>query len=284
MKKINIAVCAVLCAAFFTGASVWEGSAEVSGAEEFPGGAYYAATNSFPYNTVVDVTNLENGKTIRVIIAGGLDSPGLLAKLSPNTAAAIGIPNQGIGRIRMTEPSEDVSAYPRLTDDLERPESPGSGDSAAAGPEDSFYTNVINQSETYTPEPIEYPADVRVEPQPNWVSLTDEPAPRIPENPPEAYIPEAARPFPVSQPYPAVPAPQAALAPSSPPVIILIPAEERPPEGESATIPPGTIIGPIPLHQLAPEGEALDPRYFITPVNPNHLSAAVLLQPAPETC
>jgi hypothetical protein len=105
MKKISVILCALASVLIFTGASIWEGSATVSPAGELPEGAYYQATNSFPHNTVVEVTNLENGRTVRVTVASGLDSPGLLATLSPNAADALGIQTRGSGRIRMTQSS-----------------------------------------------------------------------------------------------------------------------------------------------------------------------------------
>jgi cell division septation protein DedD len=64
---------------------------------------------------VVDVTNLETGKSIRVIIASGLDSPGLLAILSRDAAGTIGLQNRSIGRVRMTQPSDPV-AFSRFTE------------------------------------------------------------------------------------------------------------------------------------------------------------------------
>jgi hypothetical protein len=319
IHRIFIAKCALAAALIFTGASVWEGSAMVSVSGELPEGAYSVATNSFPNNTVVDVTNLENGRTIRVIVTAGLDSPGLLAMLSQNAAASIGIPNQGIGRIRMKE-SSDPTAYSHFADEpssagaggaaLDKPETVSStaaaGDLAGATPEDSFYSSVINQPETYTPEPVDYPADgaVRVEPQPNWVPGQEESAQGIEELPYPAspqdtqtapaampfYIPDtqaAQAPVPASPPpyAPAAPAPQAAVTPPLPSsIIILVPAEERPPEG-SVRIPPGTIIGPIPLHQLpwvSGGDSTMNPQSFISPIGPNQQSAAVPRLTAPQ--
>jgi hypothetical protein len=298
MKKINIAQCVLAAALILIGASVWEGSATVSVSGELPEGAYYAATNSFPNNTVVEVTNLENGKTVRVIIAAGLDSPGLLAMLSQNAAAAIGIPNLGVGRIRMKE----SPAASRFTDES----SPGAVGTVLVDPEtepdnspetlrtataedpatpaDRFYSSVINQPETYTPEPVDYPADVRVEPRPNWVPQQDEPSQYIAE-PPYPASPQDVQAAPALPPY--MPAPQTDVTPPLPSsAIILVPAEERPPEGDNATIPPGTIIGPIPLHQLMPgignDDITIAPQYFISPIAPNQLPETVPQRSAPQ--
>lgn len=106
---------AVLFAGFFallffaTGASIWEGAAAVSAGGELPDTGLYVATDSFPRNTVVDITNLENGKTVRGIVAAALGSPGLLALISKEGAQAIGLQSRFIGRIRMSQPSDPVS-------------------------------------------------------------------------------------------------------------------------------------------------------------------------------
>ncbi|MDR0453094.1 MAG: SPOR domain-containing protein [Treponema sp.] len=118
MKRIAFFGFVVLAAFLSAGASVWEGAASVSLNGELPEEGYYVATKSFPRNTVVDVTNLETSQTIRVIVASGLDSPGLLAILSKDAAGAIGLHSRFIGRIRMTMPSEPVG-FSRFPDELD---------------------------------------------------------------------------------------------------------------------------------------------------------------------
>jgi hypothetical protein len=306
MKKFNIILFGLIPALIFLSASVWEGSAAVSAAGEFPEGAYYVATDSFPRNTVVDVTNLENGRTIRVIVAAGLDSPGLLAMLSRNAAFAIGIQSRGIGRIRMTQPSDPV-AYSRFTEDGElagTPESARSGtapvvsspiraarvgDLGGSTPEDRFYSSVINTPETYNPPPVGFPSDgsVHTEARPTWLPEEDEPAPLIAETPvpetvpnpvPEVSLIEVPAPDPASPPpvlvAPAAPPSQplspaaAVVPPPPPPVITLVPAEERPPHGD---ITRGTEIAPIPpldARKPSKDDTYLDPRFFIGPIPP----------------
>jgi hypothetical protein len=113
--KIRITACITAALLIFTGASVWEGSASIAPAGDLPDDGYYAATNSLPRNTVVDITNLETGKSIRVIVAAGLETPGLLAVLSREAAGIIGLRPRAIGRIRMTQPSDPV-AFSRFTE------------------------------------------------------------------------------------------------------------------------------------------------------------------------
>ncbi|MDR2186130.1 MAG: SPOR domain-containing protein [Treponema sp.] len=117
MKKQAVTALAAAALLLLQGASVWEGAAAVAPNGELPEGGYYAATNSFPRNTVVDITNLETGKTVRVIVAVGLDSPGLLAVVSRDAAEAVGLQSRSIGRIRMTQPSDPI-AFSRFIEGL----------------------------------------------------------------------------------------------------------------------------------------------------------------------
>jgi cell division septation protein DedD len=89
-------------------ATVWEGVTEADSAGEVPGN-YSVATNSFPRNTVVDITNLENGKMVRVKVVSGLEQAGLLAMLSRTAAESIDLYGNSSGRIRMTQPSDDIA-------------------------------------------------------------------------------------------------------------------------------------------------------------------------------
>jgi len=116
MKKFFI-IC--IAAAFFTlqGSSPWEGAAAVAPAGELPGDGFYVATNSFPRNTVVDITNIESGKSTRAIVSNGLNSPGLLAVVSRGAADLIGMKEGSISRIRMVQPADPI-AYMRFTESM----------------------------------------------------------------------------------------------------------------------------------------------------------------------
>ncbi|GHV45205.1 lipoprotein [Spirochaetia bacterium] len=117
MKNIRNLIFIAAALLTLTNASVWEGAAAAAPLGDLPDEGYYAATNSFPRNTVVDILNLETGKSIRVIVAAGLDTPGLLAVLSREAAASIGLQSRLIGRIRMTQPSDPI-AFSRFTEGL----------------------------------------------------------------------------------------------------------------------------------------------------------------------
>lgn len=139
----------------FTGASVWEGAASIAPARELPDEGFYAATNSFPRNTVVDITNLETGQSIRVIVAAGLETPGLLAVLSRDAAEMIGIRSRSIGRIRMTQPSDPV-AFSRFTEGLGSSGDPDYDPRALVSADPLAWTAIQSAADSGSPE---VPAD-----------------------------------------------------------------------------------------------------------------------------
>lgn len=100
-------------------ASIWEGAAAMASGGELPEKGYYIATNSFPRNTMVDVMNLENGKTLRAVVVSGIDTPGLLGILSREAATVLGIDKGIVGRIRVNMPADPI-AFSRYTDELNR--------------------------------------------------------------------------------------------------------------------------------------------------------------------
>jgi hypothetical protein len=102
---------------FFLGASVWEGIARIASGDELSEKGYTMATNSFPPNTVVEVTNLENGKTIQALVTSGLESSAFLAAFSRDTAVAMGARSQALIKIRMTK-IDDSRVLSRLSEGL----------------------------------------------------------------------------------------------------------------------------------------------------------------------
>ena len=78
-KKFLIGVTAFFV---FVNASIWEGAASATVSAELPETGYYAATNSYPKYTVVEITNLENNKTVQVLVISNLDS--LTVKITRN--------------------------------------------------------------------------------------------------------------------------------------------------------------------------------------------------------
>jgi rare lipoprotein A (peptidoglycan hydrolase) len=87
-------------AAISLAAAVWDGSAVAGGLGDFPDDGLYGACNSFPHDTSVTVTNLENGKTVTVTITRNVDNPGVFIALSPKAASALGMQAGTSSRIR----------------------------------------------------------------------------------------------------------------------------------------------------------------------------------------
>jgi hypothetical protein len=105
MKKVNIIAVITVSIYMLVSASVWEGTASIE--ENFPENGPYLATNHFPKNTLVEVVNLESNKSATLIVYAPLDNSRLLAVLSREAAASIGLTD--LGRIRMKEKDDQIS-------------------------------------------------------------------------------------------------------------------------------------------------------------------------------
>jgi hypothetical protein len=100
MKRIAAIAGLLLIATLGLAAAVWDGSAVAGVAGDFPDDGYYGACNSFPRDTSVTVTNLENGKSVTVTITRNVDNPGVFIALSPKAAADLGMRAGSATRIR----------------------------------------------------------------------------------------------------------------------------------------------------------------------------------------
>jgi hypothetical protein len=116
-KRLIIAFIVVASILLFLGASPWEGTAAIAPNGELPATGYYIATNAYPRNTVVDITNLETGKSTRVIVSNTLTNPGLLAVVSRQAGELIGMRTGSVSRMRMIQPT-DPMAYMRFTQSM----------------------------------------------------------------------------------------------------------------------------------------------------------------------
>lgn len=93
-------------------ASSWEGSAMTGSHDDFPASGYYAACNSFPRDSSVEIVNLENGRTISVVVTKGLDSSGIFMILSVEASRALGLQPGRVARIRASEPRISTGIAP----------------------------------------------------------------------------------------------------------------------------------------------------------------------------
>ncbi len=69
----------------------WEGIAARGAAALFPDEGLFVASNVVPRNSVVEVTSLDTGRSVRVIVTRRASEPGLLALLSPDAFDVLGV-------------------------------------------------------------------------------------------------------------------------------------------------------------------------------------------------
>jgi hypothetical protein len=69
----------------------WEGGVSISPYGMLPRTGLYAASNAFPQDTKVKVTNTETGKSVEVRVVERLDDPHLFMLVSPEAGEALGI-------------------------------------------------------------------------------------------------------------------------------------------------------------------------------------------------
>jgi len=119
------AALALLLVSLSLSAAVWDGSAVAGGLGDFPSDGLYGACNSFPHDTSVTITNLENGKTVTVSITQGIDNPGVFIALSPKAAAELGMHSGSSARIRavaLTASQAETSLPPARTGESTDPD------------------------------------------------------------------------------------------------------------------------------------------------------------------
>ncbi|GAB6393254.1 MAG: SPOR domain-containing protein [Treponematales bacterium] len=228
MKKTSFAACAALALLLFMNASsVWEGSAASAAGGDLPERGYYVATNSFPRNTVVDITNLENSQAIRAIVSSGLESPGLMALLSRDAADAIGLKSKSVGRVRLSQPADPL-AFSRFN---ERRGMSGDPD---------YDPKALVKANTPLADEAEPEIAAAPEPAPSEAAPAPAPVPEKIVDIPDDYTPPEALKKPesiASAPVPAPekpPAPPTAAAPMKPPA----PAPAAAPEPAPAVASP----------------------------------------------
>jgi hypothetical protein len=231
MKSISKTFPVVLVSFFFLSASIWEGSAAIAPPSILPETGFYAATNSFPQNTVILVINLENEKNVEVTVRASLNNPSLLILLSKEAADAISLSNQYTGRVRVMQSSDAPLAF---SERGERVETPSNLDhnptTPAAVPETTPVETIPEEEATPPSSAVE---EEEATPPPSVVEETDE-ADSLDNT-----------------------------------ELALVPTEERPPEGE-VVVPEGPEVAPIEKVENPDEAPPTDSKspedYFSVPV------------------
>lgn len=200
MPRIAITVALVLgLTPLLVAQSSWEGSAVVARYGEFPPGGLYAASNTFPLNSLVDITNPETGRSVRLIIANRINDSGVFLLLSETAADELGIARGASASVRAepvqlpgltaVEPSQDLPFSP--DPDVNPAASLGDPNTAIINPAAvrREEAEALTQAAEEQPEPVAEPAPVsepRVEPAPEPAAVVAqaEPTPE-PEREPD---------------------------------------------------------------------------------------------------
>ena len=255
---VCVLLLAVAAGSVLFGESVWSGSAAVGQNGEFPDGGSYASSNSFPKNTLIELTNLENGKNTTVAIITRLDNPALFLLISKDAADKLGIQPGDIAQVRATHAQADTlvrsatedRAYSRdpdinpaavVTNETEK-----SIDTIILSPEPALFFDepLVDESEKNpTEDPVTEPeAEVAIEEDSIEAAVAlEEPEVIIEEDPVDA-VAVLEEPEPESEPEPEPePDPDEAVAESAEEPIEVA-AAEAPKEPEAETQEPEDVI------------------------------------------
>lgn len=163
----------------------WEGTASMSRFGEFPVTGFYGASNSFPRNTIVRVTNVKNGKETTVIVSDRLINSSLFILLSREAAMALDIPQDEVARVKVSVAEAAASAGSIRTAPVERAYSQDPDRNPAAGTLIPESAPVVT---TVVPEVTEPPAETP--PMENTTALPETPfANQIASGPASANAP-----------------------------------------------------------------------------------------------
>jgi hypothetical protein len=118
----------------------WQGSALVAPYGRFPNDGAYVASNSFPTNTVVQITNLETGKTTRAVVVGRADTPGVFMVLSSEAAEAVGASSEEPFQVRVSRTGQTDPAAAARGQDLPFHPDPDINPAASVADPNAFVT------------------------------------------------------------------------------------------------------------------------------------------------
>ncbi len=104
---------------------IWEGNATQIRRGEFESDGYFAASNSFPNGTVVEVENIRNGRSVQVTVLKRIgDNPNLFLLLSDKAAQRLGINKGDVERVRVVIVPDFGSDVPPGAEELTSSQDP----------------------------------------------------------------------------------------------------------------------------------------------------------------
>lgn len=115
LSKTIITLLLLAVSTVVSAGSVWDGSVSVARYGYLPQTGMYAASNAFPQNTRITVTNPDTGKSVDVIVLERLEDNNLFLVLSADAAESVGI---GYGDIFHGSISEQPAKGPGIEDDF----------------------------------------------------------------------------------------------------------------------------------------------------------------------
>ncbi len=130
LSKTIITLLLLAVSTVVSAGSVWDGSVSVARYGYLPQTGMYAASNAFPQNTRITVTNPDTGKSVDVIVLERLEDNNLFLVLSFDAAESVGI---GYGEIFHGSISEQVATGPGTDEDLPYNPDPDINPSALSG-------------------------------------------------------------------------------------------------------------------------------------------------------
>jgi rare lipoprotein A (peptidoglycan hydrolase) len=96
-------------------ASFWDGMAALQRGDASFESGLYAASNSFPAGTMVNIQNQDTGAMVTATITGRIEGQSdILLLVSPKTAEALGLGQGSLGRVRVTVENLTAAASPGL--------------------------------------------------------------------------------------------------------------------------------------------------------------------------
>ncbi len=172
-----------------SGGSAWEGAGAVGSSSEFPPAGLYAASDTFPRNSIVDVLNLDTGENVRILVVKKLNVPGLFMLVSPDAAKSLGMSSSGTSRLRVTPVMMPGLADMNLNRDLPYSPDPDINPAASVANPNAAVEAARGQiaaapqaaARPETPAPRPEPPAVSAAPAP--LSAQTVPAPEKPESP-----------------------------------------------------------------------------------------------------